>query len=174
MLRDLTNLALLNILVKANNIRMHGMCSNNHKCVLKPGNDNNIQTSRDFLEIYPTLGFSPAFVSTCAVTKSRRVWARVNSSLLAPHLKISSLVMQGPDSEVMNASFLFHISYQLKQTLGNLGTARSVASNKNVLHPTNLHDSERGNLIVSVWSLDPRFYDQYFIRCPEFDQTKFP
>ena len=82
--------------------------------------------------------------------------------------------MQGPDSEVMNASFLFHISHQLKQTLSNLGTARSVASNKNVLHPTNLHDSAEGNLIVSVWSLDPGLYDQYFIGCPEFDQTKFP
>ena len=66
------------------------------------------------------------------------------------------------------------ISYQLKQTLSNLRTARSVASNKNVLHPTNLHDSERGNLIVSVWSQDPALYDQYFIGCPEFDQTKFP
>lgn len=47
--------------------------------VLKPGNDNNILTSRDFLEIYPTLGFSPAPVSTYVMVKSRIVRARVES-----------------------------------------------------------------------------------------------
>ena len=34
---------------------------------------------------------------------------------------------------------------------------------KYVLHPTNPHDAAEGNLIVSVWRLDPGLYDQYFI-----------
>ena len=74
-------------------------------------------SSRDFLLLYSALGFCPALVDDCEMMESRKMRRQI--VCLRVSLQVFMFGHAVPDSEVMNAPFSSHISYQLKQTLSS-------------------------------------------------------
>ena len=74
-------------------------------------------SSLDFLLLYSALGFCPALVDDCEMMESRKMRRQIVCLLVS--LQVFMFGHAVPDSEVMNAPFSSHISYQLKQTLSS-------------------------------------------------------
>ena len=74
-------------------------------------------SSRNFLQLYSALGFCPALVDDCEMMEPRKMRRQI--VYLRVSLQVFMFGHAVPDSEVMNAPFSSHISYQLKQTLSS-------------------------------------------------------